>query len=366
MKKIEDFTKNNHREKTALFTCGMEIQYPRTSPILNSLKKYYKVREITSRHSSDIFRLLKLWVCLFFEFLLQKKYDLIFVGYLPQPLMPLIKFFKRDQLIIDPLISIYDTLCLDRKSFKPNSLVGKLSFWFDKKSFQWADKITTDSQIHGDYFSELFNIPRNKFYTFYNGVDENIFYPRKIEKTDDKFTIFFPSSYLPLHGLDIIIKAVKLLSDEKDIIFQMVGRGPMRSVIQKMARDLGLNNIEFIDWIPYEETPKAIAQSDICLGGHFSDNQKAKRVISGKTFLFLAMRKPTIIGESPATQALFKHGHDVYMCQMENEKALARAILELFKNQALREKIANGGYQTFRSNFSSEKIQKNLLNIIKD
>lgn len=355
---------DNRRKKTALFTCGIEIQYPRNSPILSSLQKDFKVREIASRNSSDVLRISELWVRLFFELLLRRKYDLIFVGTLGQPLMPLVKFFKREELIIDPLISIHDTLCLDRKTFRPDSWVGKITFWFDKKSFQWADKIIADNLIHGDYFSELFKVPRSKFYALYSGADEKVFYPRNIEKTGNNFIVFFSSSYLPLHGLDVIVKAAKLLSDEKDIVFRLVGRGPLRSSIQKMAQDLGLNNVEFIDWIPYEKICEAIALSDVCLGGHFSQNPKARRVISGKTSMFLAMKKPTIIGESPATRTVFKHGRDVYMCKMGDEKALARGIRELFENRVLRQNLAEGGYQTFKSTFSFEKIQQDLFNII--
>lgn len=357
---------DNRRKKRALFTCGIEAQYPRNSPILKSLKKYFKVKEITSGRSSDVLRIPELWVRLFFEVLRRRKYDLIFAGTLSQPLMPLIRFFRRRQLIIDPLISIHDTLCLDRKNFKPNSLIGKITFWFDKNSFQWADKVITDNSIHGDYFSDLFKIPKNKFYTLYSGADEKVFYPRTIKKAGNKFIVFFSSSYLPLHGLGVIIKAAKLLADKKDIVFRIVGRGPLKSVIQKMARDFRLNNVEFIDWIPYEKIAEAIASSDICLGGHFSHNPKAKRVISGKTSTFLAMKKPAIIGESPATQTVFKHGRDVYMCRMGDEKALAKAILKLFKSRVLRQKIAEGGYQTFKSIFSFETLQKNLLNIIND
>jgi len=355
---------SKYQLKTLLFTCGIEAPYPRYGPILKSLKKHYQIREITSRRSSDFLRVFELWSRLFFELLRFKKYDLILAGCLSQPLMPWLKLFRRGQLIIDPLISVYDTLCLDRKNFKPDSLIGKITFWFDRKSFQWADKIIIDSPIHGDYLAKLFKISKNKFHVLYSGVDEANFCPKKIKRNSDKFIVFFSSSYLPLHGLDTIVRAAKLLLDKKDIVFQLVGRGPMRRAVETMARDLKLNNIEFIDWIPAEKIAGAIALADVCLGGHFSRNPKAARVISGKAAMFLAMKKPTIVGESPATRAVFKHGRDVYMCRMGDEKSLAQSIFKLFKDRVLRQKIAIGGYATFQRQFSSPIVEKNLVDII--
>ena len=117
---------------------------------------------------------------------------------------------------------------------------------------------------------------------------------------------------------------------------------------------------------PLKKLPEIIAEADICLGGHFSDIDKAKRVISGKTFQFIAMKKPTIIGDNLATRELFTHKENIYMCEMANEQSLTSAILELYNNKELREKIAYNGFKLFKEKCDLEHIEKDLLKIIKD
>ena len=352
-------------KKIALFICGAKRNYPRNIQILRFLKEYFKVIEITSNKSFYLLRLSEVLGRFLFSVLFQRNYDLIFIGFLGQPLMPVVKLLVRGPIIFDALVSIYDTLCLDRKSFNPNSIVGKITFWLDKKSFQWAQKIVTDSKTHTDYFSKLFDIEREKFQILYNIADERLFYPRETKKTD-KFTIFFDGTFLPLHGIDYIVRAARLLGEEKDILFRIVGKGKEKNKILKLAEDLNIKNIEFIDWIPHDELPSEIAKADLCLGGHFSNIDKAKRVISGKAFQYLAMKKPIIVGDNPAVRELFIHREDVYMCKMADEKALAGAILELRDNKVLREKIAERGFETFKQKCNFKQARENLLRIIED
>ena len=131
-----------------------------------------------------------------------------------------------------------------------------------------------------------------------------------------------------------------------------------------LAESLSYKNIEFIDWIPYEELPNYIAHASVCLGGHFSDSSKAQSVISTKTYQFLAMAKPTIVGNCPANAEIFTHGEHVYMCEMADARSLADAILALQADAELRQKIAQGGYLLFSERYSVARIGGVLQEII--
>ncbi|MHA1439880.1 MAG: glycosyltransferase family 4 protein [Promethearchaeota archaeon] len=347
--------------KTILFICGAKESYVRNSLNLKALKGNFDIIKITSNAKYYFIRLPSVIFRFLFYF---KKYNLIFVGFLGQPLMPFIKLFSKKPIIFDAFISLYDTLCFDRKKFKPDSLVGKLAYWFDKKSCQRANRIITDTNAHADYFSNTFNIDRDKFQTIYLGAEEDIFYPqnaKKKEKYENKFIIFYYGTGLPLQGIDVILKAAKLLENERDIIFQLVG--PIRKKYKNLIKDLNPQNIEFIDWIPYNELPEKITNADICLGGHFSNIDKAKRVISGKTYQFIAMQKPVIIGDNPATRELFGNRENALMCKMGNEKSLTKAIIELKVDQSLREHIAGQGYQLYLKSCAPKNIG-NILEAI--
>ena len=198
------------------------------------------------------------------------------------------------------------------------------------------------------------------------GTDESIFYPRADKINNDKFIVFFHGTFWGLHGIEYIIKAAKLLENKTDILFRLLGGGRERKKIMKLAKELNLKNVEFLDWISYQDLSCRIAESDICLGGHFSASEKAKRVISGKSIQYLAMKKPVIAGDSLAVKELFSHAENIYLCAMADEKSLAGAITELKENAALRDKIAQSGFKLFKNHLNAQQTKNRLKEIIED
>lgn len=350
------------RTKKILFLCGAKKSYVRNSLNLKVLKKIAKVINISSDAKSYCHRIPLVLLRFIFCF---QKYDLVFVGFLGQVLMPFVKLRTKKPILFDAFISLYDTLCFDRKTFKPNSLIGKFAFWLDRKSCEWADIIITDTNAHTDYFSKTFGIQRDKFKTVYLGADADIFYPRNVQKNIDKFIVFYYGSVLPLQGIDVILKAAKILERDKKIIFQLVG--PVQKKYGKLIKALDPHNIEFIDWIPYKQLPDKIAKADICLGGHFSNIDKAKRLISGKAYQFIAMKKPVILGDNPASKELFENRKNAILVEMGNPDALTQAILGLKENRDLAQRISTEGYKIFQNQFINnnyhEKTFSKILNI---
>lgn len=348
-----------------LFVCGREPEYIRNRIVLRILKRDFQVIEVTDSSLSFFYRQLKVILKILTN--IWRSHDLVFVGFYGYPLLPIIKLLTRKPIIFDAFVSTYDTLCFDRKLFGPRSIGGRLVYLFDKLTLALADRILVDTYAHANYFAKLYGLPKKKLSVFYLGYDDTIFNPSEIslpEIDSKKFLVFYYGSFLPLQGIEYIIRAAKLLEHEKDIRFEVVGKGRTYKGIRHLADSLHLTNIEFIDWIPYYQLPKAISRASICLGGHFSSIGKAERVIAGKTYQFLAMAKPTIVGDNSANRELFSHEENVYMCRMADEKALADAIMVLKDDGHLRQEIATGGFQLMRDRFDIEALSQNLMSIV--
>ncbi|MGI5991525.1 MAG: glycosyltransferase [Methanosarcina sp.] len=336
----------------------------RNAVILKGLKEAgVEVIECTSSSASYPHRFTEI----FKKFLLNKdkEYDAIFVGYFGQPLVPICKKFTNKPLIFDAFLSTYDTMCFDRKRFSPSSIPGKLFYWFDKHSCELSDGVFLDTNSHIDYFVNTFGLDRSKFNRIFVGADESVFFPQKCEKKDDFFRVFYYTTYHPLHGVEYIVKAAKKLEMYEDIKFRIIGGGMEYDKIESMAQHLNVKNIEFIKKIPihefYNRLPLEIANSDLCLGGHFSNIDKGKRVIAEKTFEFIAMKKPVIVGDNPANRELFENRKNALLVEHANSDSLANAILELRNNLSLRSKIAEGGYRAFKENCTSEIIGRTVF-----
>ncbi|NTW15889.1 MAG: glycosyltransferase family 4 protein [Syntrophaceae bacterium] len=329
-----------------LFVCGREPGYVRNAVMRKGFEKNaVEIIDCSDTSESYLARFPKIIL----KVLSQRnaEFDCVFVGFFGQPLVPIIRKVIKKPIIFDAFLSAYDTMCFDRKRFKPTSPAGRFFYWLDKHSCEQADRIVLDTEAHIDYFSKTFSLPKNIFHRVFVGADESVFFPRKAERDDRRFRIFYYSSFLPLHGMEHVVQAARKLQVDKEIEFIVVGKGSEYKTVRSLAERIGVENVRFIDWVPYENLPLEIAKADICLGGHFSDIEKAKRVIAGKTFQFMAMKKPVIVGDCPANRELITHKENAFFVTMADADSLVDAILELRENITLREQIAEGGYKTF-------------------
>lgn len=347
-----------------LFISGREPAYVRNTMMLKCLEKNgIEIIHCTDSSATYPARFLK--IIRKFLSLKKENFDYVFVGFFGQPLVPILRMFTRKPILFDAFISVYDTICFDRKRFKPGSPVGRLCYWLDRYSCEKSDSVLLDTDAHIDYFTKTFGLPREKFHRLFVGADESLFYPRDIKRENGKFRVFYYASFLPLHGTDYIIQAAGRLREQKDIEFVVVGKGMEHSKALNLAQRLGVDNIRFIDWLPYEQLPLEIAQADICLGGHFSDIDKAKRVIAGKTFQFLAMGKTVIVGDCAGNRELLTDRHSALFVKMADAGSLAEGILELKADDSLREKIAVEGYRIFMEKCTVDAIGKELMRTIR-
>ena len=253
-----------------------------------------------------------------------RDFDLSFVGFAPQLVLPIFgRKLGEKPIATDFFISMYDTLCFDRKKFKPKSLAGRLIKHIDKKTLAMADMAVCDTKAHGRYFCNEFDYPHEKMSVLYLEADSSIYYQREIPNNEE-FTVLYFGSILPLQGVSVILDAIDILNDEKGLRFVIIG--PLGDSGRRES-----SITEYIDWLPQNELAEKIAQADLCLGGHFDGSiMKARRTIAGKTYIYRAMGKPMILGENPANHELFSEtDKNVWFVEMGSAQKLAELILEI-------------------------------------
>jgi len=294
--------------------------YTRTETLLELLKKNdIKVTEVLAGNSK-----LKYIKAAYNLIKYQKNCDLILVAFRGQEILPILRLLTGKPIIFDAFLSVYDTLCFDRRAFKPQSVIGKCLKQYDKFLCKISDVVLVDTKVHKEFFEEQFGAENVDY--LYVGCNERLFRPLEIDKRQSEFTVFWYGYANPLQGVDVVLKAAKLLENEK-IAFRLAG--PVRKKYSELTDSLNIKNVEFIDFIPYERLPEEISKADVCLGGHFSNRDKAKRVIAGKTFQFLACRRQTIVTDNAANRELFKEGSLAHFVKMNSPEELADKILEL-------------------------------------
>jgi glycosyltransferase involved in cell wall biosynthesis len=346
-----------------VFTCGREAEYVRNLLVRRALRQRFDVFEvIDDRPGTVLRRSLRLLPRVLQA--LRAPHDLIFTGFYGHLLTLVVSRLTRKPIVLDAFVSTWDTLCFDRKDFAPYSGLGRLAYWLDKQACLEAQHCLLDTETHKQYFVETFGISGAKISAYYVGYDQQLFYPRLKVETDGRFVVFYYGSYVPLQGVEYIVSAAKLLEAEPDIEFRIVGEGMTYPRARQLAEELCVANMAFLPAVPYGQLPDAIARASVCLGGPFGTSGKARRVIAGKTFQFLAMAKPTIVGDSPANRELFVHGDDVFMCKMADSGALASAILDIKRDASLGARLAQRGSEHCRDQFSLERQGQRLHGIV--
>lgn len=267
--------------------------------------------------------------------------------------------------MFDVFLSTFDTLCYDRGLLQPKSIGGRIAYYLDLLACKSASFLLLDTQAHIRYFVDAFGIPPEKFAALPVGCNEEIFYPRcDLKSNSNGFTVLYYSSYLPLHGVDIVVQAAKRLEKYSGIKFRLVGNGLTYNNVKAFVYKTGINNIEFIPPMSIEKLAMEIALADVCLGGHFGSGEKAQRVIPGKIYQILASKKPLIAAETIANKELLTDGENALLCKRSDAKDLAEKILFSYREKRFMEQLAENGRDLYVERCSERVITELIRNLI--
>lgn len=318
------------KDKKVLFITTKRLDYIRNTQEISLLKQHAAVfRIIGSNEKTYFFRLCHVYLRLLFTS--AKHFDTIFIGFAPQLILPLFAWkFHNACRTIDFFISLYDTFCFDRRVFSPKSPAGRFLHMLDAYTLMHADTILCDTRCHGDYFVKEFHAEREKLYLLYLAADPCIYHPMDIAKpccAAGKKAVLFFGSMLPLQGYELVLDAFHALSIRSDYFFYFIG--PLPDFLKNKVRDVP--NLFLIDWLMQEDLARHIAFADLCIAGHFSASiTKASRTIPGKAYIYRAMNKPMILGDTPANHELFTEDQNTVFVPLGDSRAIANAILQFF------------------------------------
>ena len=341
--------------------------------------------------------------------------DLIVVGFYGQIILPFIRLATRKPLLFDMYITTLDTMVHDRGKARPGSLMARLYGWSDWLSYRLSDLVVLETQAHIDWFCQVFGVDGRKMRRIFLAVDETKIFPRAAVESETAavtladsvstaaaalsdtggaleaaakvpgstaalerdgsvipaageprgFLVHFHGEYAPFHGIKYILRAAHLLAGERDIRFQIVGRGITYAADMALARELGSENIRFYDTIPYAELAEMMARADLCLG-IFGDNDRVLRVTTNKVVEAIAMARPLVTARNAPVQELLTHGESVWLVERADPQALADAILLLKRDPGLRDKLAAAGHRVFLKHCTMPELGSGFAALIEE
>ena len=346
----------NPQELTVLFTGRYDPEYNRTL-ILSTGLKNLGVRLIefpfTKKNSATKQQL--------------RHYDtLVDFVFLPSFTHLDVSFVKRTMrkpLIFDPLISKFMTKVFDYKQvfrYSPRAIKNWLK---DYISMHRADVVVADTHQHATYYQQVIKVDPQKIKVIPVGVDTDRFAP--LARTEHEgFKIGFYGSFIPLHGIDIIIAAARLLAEYPDIHFEIVGNGFVEKKVRRSMLQNPTNNVVFTDWIAYNALPQKIANFDLCIG-IMGNEIKTQMVVPNKVFHYAACQKCIITRDTPAIQEVFTDQQDIVLCNGTPED-LAGKIHHSYQHTAKSHQIARNARQRMLSHYNQDVVAFQLIDIYRN
>ncbi|OQY04600.1 MAG: hypothetical protein B6I22_09175 [Desulfobacteraceae bacterium 4572_123] len=271
---------------------------------------------------------------------------------------------RRSLLILDLFIPLYDAIVVDRKLFKTESIAARSLHFFEGSGCRVADLCLMDTQHHCNYLSAEYELPPDRIKRVFAGSVIGTKYASPPASINNDFKVLYVGTYIPLHGVDVILGAARILQNKPQIKFDLIGSGQMQSEMRQLAQEWKLTNVNFHAWIPTDQLGDVIRSYDLLLGV-FGATPKAARVIPLKIFDICACGMPFITSDTPAIREAFSHNKNAYLIPSNEPAALAQAICHLKAAIDLRSQIAAGSLEMGKDRFAVEKLGQNLIEIIR-
>jgi len=213
---------------------------------------------------------------------------------------------------------------------------------------------------------EARGVPASRITFLPNGADTDLLQPREPDpeylsewRLHDKKTFVYAGTHAYYHGLDTLIAAAEILKADPAIRIVMVGDGPERERICRLAREKQLGNIVFAN-VPYEKTAElySIAWAAVAT---LRNVPVAKSMRLSKVFPALSCGVPVIYsGEGEAAELLAQNECGI-TTPPEDPAALAAAMSSLARDSARRHSLASNGRRLAQTTYSWATIVENWL-----
>ena len=339
------------------------------------INAHIKVTKLTTKDemswfqiASRILRKYKIFTEIIKNFSIFKKTDVIYVGY-PGHVdvflaYILAKIFGK-KLVFNPLLIVYIGFTFEQGILKKGSMLGKTIKLAESIVYKMCDLVFADTPYQKEFLMKDFGIPEKKLRVLPIGADNKGYAYSPYKNMDKKINVVYYGLYSPIHGVEYIIEAARILREDKDINFTFIGNGNTFEANYKRAKDLKLPNVVFYHNTPENEHLKIMQTADIFLG-FLQKHPTVDRVIPNKVYQGLALGRVVLTADSPVARSIFTHKKNMYLVKPADPKELVKSIIELKDSPKLRSEIAMNGYKLYQEKFTPKAVGKQLVSYIKE
>lgn len=295
-----------------------------------------------------------LWACIQIYWLLltrYRKYDVFFVSLPPMAYLMSAALTNRCSMLIwDAYPDIFKIT-----GMKESHLVYKIWEALNRIVFKRAYRLYTIGDKMKDLLSNY--VDREKIWVTpiwsifqSNGKVEKEENPFVIqEKLQGKFIVQYSGNIGLTHNVEVMVELAELMRQHRDILFQIIGRGPRMPYLKTLVEEKGLPNCQFLPFQSDEMFPYSLSSAD--LGVVILDELTSRGSVPSKLYNLMSYGIPALYVASEDSELhdyAAKYGHAKCVSHNHLDEAV-EFILELKNDKELKEKYSQNALKASRS-----------------
>lgn len=239
------------------------------------------------------------------------------------------------KVVVDGFLCLHDTLVHDRKMVSPQGCLSRIIRWIERSVLSGADLVFIDTSRQREVLLKQYNLEEKSIVALPVGIDESVWGPAPRLQLGDEFTVLFWGTFIPLHGIDTIIRSAHILQKTfPQIKFRLIGDGQTAPDVLTLIEQLNVTNVSWRHSLVPARELRSCLDSSHCVLGIFGESEKGGNVIPYKAYQAMACNKILISRSGPAILELLDGQNDpgLLLVPPADPEALALMIVSVFES----------------------------------
>jgi len=239
--------------------------------------------------------------------------------------------------------------------------------YLNRKVFAKAHRVFTISERMADLLGQYMSRKKILTQPIWAIFQENNKAPKddnpfvKSHGLEGKFVVQYSGNIGLTHKVEVLVELAEKMQIHSHILFQIIGRGPRKPLLEQMVQDKNLPNCQFLPFQSDEMFPYSLSAAD--LGVVILDALTSKGSVPSKSYNLMSYGIPSLYIATPDSQLQVyadQYGHALCFAEEQLSQAAA-AILELShspQKQLQYAQSATQASQDFRRGNADKFVEK--------
>jgi len=178
--------------------------------------------------------------------------------------------------------------------------------------------------------------------------------------TRENIVVISLRNHRPIYGIEHLINAVPtIIEKNKNVRFLILGEGPLTKLFKsRTKRSVENGYLKFVGAVPHEEVTSYLSAADIYVSTSYSDGTSASLLEA------MACSLPAVVTDIAGNAEWIEDEVNGFLIPVANSQRLAEKILQLARDQELRERLRSKAKETVKVRVDWRKNIQRLMETI--